>query len=287
VLVLKSADRAAYTSVVAGFSAEVNAEVTELTLEEGAEAGARTLERAAALKPAMVLAIGPTAAVGARRALGAVPIVFTMVPYYEKYALEGPRVTGIALTSDFSAELALLKDAFPAGKRVGLLHDPRFSGALFEEVRPRAKELGLALVPLEVESEAAAGRVLYGARGKVDALLMVGDKTVATAAVVKRAILFAHEEKVPFVSLSASQVKEGAMLSLSPSPVGTGQQAGRLANRIIHEKVDPGALAVAPPEGLELAVNLTTARRLAPGCDLAGRILELAARRNHPLKVFE
>jgi len=287
VLVLKSAERAAYSQVVAGFSAEVNAEVTELTLEEDAAAGNRTLERAVALKPAMVLAIGPTATVGARRVMGNVPLVFTMVPYHEKYSLEGPNVTGIALTSDFSAELALLKSVFPAGKRVGLLHDPRFSGLVFEDTRPRAKELGLSLVPVEAESEAGVGRALFAARGKVDALLLVGDKTVATTVVVKRAILFAAEEKIPFITLSASQVKEGAMLSLSASPVGIGQQAGRLANRILHEKVDPGALAVAQPEGLELAVNLTTARKLGPGCDLAQRLLELAARRNHPLKVFE
>jgi len=284
VVVLESAERAAYTAVVAGFSAELRGEVSRVRLEE---AEATSLEKAAKLKPALVLAIGPAAAVGAKRALPDVPIVFVMVPYLERYGLEGPRVTGISMTGDFSAELSALKATFPSGKRVGLLHDPRYSTALLEEIRPRAKAQGLTLVPLEVEGEAGLGRTLAAARGKVDAVMMVGDKTVATAAIVKRAIAFAEEEKVPFVALSPPLVKEGAFLSISPNPVGVGQQAGRLANRILHEKVDPGALAVAPPEGLEMAVNLSTARKLGVGGELAQRLLELAARMGYPVKVFE
>jgi ABC-type uncharacterized transport system substrate-binding protein len=288
VVVLKSADRAAYTSVVAGFSAEVKGEVSQLTLEENsAEASARTLERLSAEKPAMVLAIGPTAAVGAKRALPGVPIVFCMVPYYEKYGLEGPNVTGIAMTGDLSTELAALKAVFPTGRRVGLVYDPRYSAALAEDAKNRAKGQGQVVVPLEVDSDLGVGRALSSARGKVDAVLMVGDKTVATAPTVKRIIAFASEEKVPFLAFSPSQVKEGAVLSLSPNLTGIGQQAGRLANRIIHEKVDPGALAVSPPEGLDLATNLTVARKLGGSGELAQRILELAARQNYSLKVFE
>lgn len=287
VVVLKSADRAAYASVVAGFSAELKASLTELTLEENAGAGARTLERLAAEKPALVLAIGPTAAVSARRTLSAVPILFCMVPYYEKYGLEGPNVTGIAMTADLSVELAALKAAAPGLQRVGLLHDPRYSAAVVEDARARAREKGLTLIPLEAEGEAAVAKTLGAARGKVDAMLMVGDKTVATPAVVKRLVLFCDQEKIPFLALSASQVKEGAMLSLSPSAIAIGQQAGRLANRIVLEKVDPGALAVAPPEELELALNLTTARKLGANCDLALEIFKFAARQSYPIKVFE
>src|SRR5512140_2480588 len=84
VVVLKSADREAYASVVAGFSSEVNGRVAEVTLLEGGEAAqranARLLQRLSQEPPAMVLAIGPTAANAAESALTNVPLVFGMVP---------------------------------------------------------------------------------------------------------------------------------------------------------------------------------------------------------------
>ena len=115
---------------------------------------------------------------------------------------------------------------------------------------------------------------------------MVADKTVANAAVVQALITFATAQKIPLVGLTPSQVKEGATLSLAPSPTAIGQQAGRLANRIIHEKVDPGALAVAQPEGMDLAISLGATRKLSSSCDVAMDLLRYAAKRDYPVKVL-
>lgn len=286
VVVVKSADRTAYSAVVAGFAAELRGQVEEVVLEESGD-GARVFQRIADSQPALVLAIGPSAAALAKRALTSVPILFCMVPYYEKYGLEGPNVSGIAMTSDLSVQLAALKAVSPNSRRVGILHDPRYSGVVVEEAKTKAREKGMVVVGLEVDSEGQVEKALSSARSKVDALLMVGDKTVATAAVVKQLITFANEERMPLVALSASQVKEGAMLSIAPSPSGIGQQAGRLANRIIHEKVAVGALAVAQPETMDLAMNLTTAKRLGATCDVSLEIFRFAARQSFPIRVFE
>lgn len=288
VVVVKSANLAPYASLVAGFTAEAQAEVVEVTLDESASTAARVFKKLAEQKPAMVLALGPLAANAARRSLGdGVPVLFAMVPYYEKYGLEGPHLTGIALTSDFTPELGALKAVAPKVKRVGLLHDPRFSAHQVQVAQEAAAKLGLTIVPLEADSQTRAEKVLDGAAGKVDAMLMVADKTVGNAAVVQALIAFSTGMKVPLVALTSSQVKEGATLALSPSPTAIGQQAGRLANRIIHEKVDPGALAVAQPEGLDISVNLTAARKLAPSCDGVLELLRFAAARDFPVRVYE
>jgi len=288
VVVVKSAALAPYAGVVAGFSAELHGEVVEVTLEDSAPAAARAFQRIAAQKPALVLAIGPLAANTAKRSLGVeVPVLFAMVPYYEKYGLEGPNITGIALTSDFRPELAALKAAAPSAKRVGILHDPRFSSGLVEAAQSAASDLGLSIVPLEAEGQAKADKVLAGAKDKVDALLMVADKTVGNASVVQELIAFASAQRLPLVGLTPSQVREGATLALAPSPTAIGQQAGRLANRIIHEKVDPGALAVAQPEGLDLAVNLSAASKLGGSKDVVLELLRFAAKRDFPVRVFE
>jgi putative ABC transport system substrate-binding protein len=287
VLVLKSSTFAAYNSVVAGFSADLRGEVEELTLPEGTGAVDKAVEGAQKRKPRLVLAIGPHAATAARRAFSDVPIIFTMVPYHERYGLEAPNITGIALTNDLSVELETLAAVSPQSRRVGILHDPRFSKALVSEAGKLAARQGLTVVGLEVDSAGKVDRVLAQARGKVDTLLMIADKTVASAEVVRKLIAFSLEARLPLVGLSASQVKEGAMLSLSPSYTAVGQQAGRLANRILHEKVDAGALAVAQPEVLDMAVNLGTAKRFGQTCDVALEIFKYAARRGYPIKVFE
>jgi putative ABC transport system substrate-binding protein len=288
VVAVKSSALAPYASLIAGFRAEVDADVQEVMLDESPVAAARLFKTLAMQKPALVLAIGPLAANAARRSLGEdIPVLFVMVPYFEKYGLEGPNVTGIALTSGYTPELGALKAMAPKAKRVGILHDPRFSAKQVQTAQEAASAAGLTIVPLEVETQARVEKVLAGAAGKVDAMLMVADKTVANAAVVQALIGFAAEQKIPLVALTPSQVKEGATLSLAPNPTGIGQQAGRLANRIVHEKVNPGAMAVAQPEGMDLAFNLGTALKLGSSCDAAMEVLRYAAKRDFPVKVYE
>lgn len=287
VVVVKSAALNAYAQVVAGFAAEVKAQVEEVRLEEGAEAAAATFKKVAKNKPALVLAIGPAAAVGARREFTDVPVLFSMVPYYEKYELEGQNTTGIALTSDLSLELSALKSVQPKVKRVGVLQDPRYSKALLEGAAQAAQSRGLVLVPLDVDSTAKVEKTLAQAKGKIDALVVVSDKTVGNAAVVERLLTWSLAEKVPAVGLASVQVKQGALFALAPAPLAIGQQAGRIANRILVEKVDPGAMAVANPEGLELHVNLTTARKLGAPETFALDVVTFAARQGLTVKVAE
>lgn len=287
VLVLKSSDLSAYTAVVAGFSAEARVTVQEVTLPEGAEAAALAVKQAAASKPSMVLAIGPASANAAKRSFSDVPVVFCMVPYYERYALEGPNITGIALTNEIATELATLKAVTPKVKRVGILNDPKYSAKLIKDANEAAAQLSLSIVSLEVDRASKVKRALETASRKVDALLMIADKTVGNAAVVKRLIAFSSESGVPMLSLSPSQVKEGALLSLSPSYIGIGQQAGRLTNRILFEKVDPGALAVAAPEVLEMSVNLNTAKKVGGGADIAWELFQFASDKGYPIKVMQ
>lgn len=286
VVVVKSSSFAAYSSVVAGFGAEVRGAVEEVTLPDSASGVEKALEEVGAKKPALVLAIGPAAATAAKRQL-TVPVIFTMVPYFEKYDLEAANVTGIALTNDLRIELDALAAASRGAKRIGILHDPRYSKALVADARKIAEAQNQSIVPLALDNPGKVDKVLKASNEKVDAMLIIADKTVGNAAVVRRLIQFCADQKLPLVALSASQVKEGALFSLSPSYVGIGQQAGRLANRIVHEKIDPGALAVAQPEVLDMAVNLTTAKKLGGECDVGMALFRFAAGKGYPVRVFE
>jgi putative ABC transport system substrate-binding protein len=285
--VVKSADLAPYAQVVAGFTAEARGALDEHTLEEGADGAVRTFKKVAAASPVLVLAVGPAAAVAARRHLSDVPMLFVMVPYFQKYDLESSNTTGVALTSDLSGEFDLLRTVLPKVKRIGVVEDPRYSAKLMEDAGALARSRDLTLVPLELDNPQKLDRLLDSARGKIDALVFISDKTVGNAAVVERLIAFAVEARLPTVGLAPAQVKQGALLALAPAPIAIGQQAGRIANRIIFEKVDPGALAVAPPEGVDLHLNLATARRMGDYEALAQAVLGLTARRGFSLRVHE
>ncbi len=290
VVVVKSADRAAYAQVLAGFSSELRARVEEIDLDERAEAdpGAigRALQPLTASRPRLVLAIGPTAASSVRKLIHDVPVIFTMVPYWQRYALEAPNVTGIALITDFPTQLDALKGAFPGVKRVGMLFDPRLSANVAAEAKAAGEQLGLSMVALEADG-ARAEKAIGSAHARVDAMLMLADKTVATAQVVRQLIAFCESEKLPLLAISPSQVKEGATLSLSANPTAIGAQAGRVAARILQEKVDAGTLPIAQPDVLELSVNLTAAQRLTGTCDGSLELFRYAARTGYPVKVFE
>jgi putative ABC transport system substrate-binding protein len=287
VVVVKSADLGPYAAVSAGFAAEARATLEEVTLEEGTDAAAKLFKKLSENPPAMVLAIGPAAAVGARRQFSNIPIVFVMVPYFQKYELEGSNITGIALTSDLSLELGAIKAMLPSVKRVGVVADPRYSQKFIDEAAGYASNKGLSLVPIEIDAAAKLDKVLKAARSKIDAVVMISDRTVGNAAVVQRLIAWSNEEKLPLVGLAPGQVKQGALLSLSPAATGLGQQAGRLANRILHEKIDPGALAVANPEGVDLTLNLVTARRLGDPKTLALDLITFAAQKGLAVRVVE
>jgi putative ABC transport system substrate-binding protein len=286
VAVIKSAGLTAYAQVVAGFSAEARVAVDEVSLEEGVEPD-KVLKKVADSKPLLVLAIGPAAAVAARKQFSTVPIVFVMVPYFQKYELEGQNTTGIALTSDLSLELTGVKAVLPQLKRLGVLEDPRYSKKLIDDATQLATSRGLLLVPLELDAAGKVDKALSLAKGRVDGLVVVSDKTVGNAAVIERLLQFASDEKLPVVGLAPAQVKQGALFALAPAPLAIGQQAGRIVNRVLFEKVDPGTIAVASPDGVEVHVNLSAAAKLGLAETFARDVLSFAARSGLPVKATQ
>ena len=159
----------AYSQVVAGFGAELKADLEEATLDDDGAHQAAVLRKVVSEQPALVLAVGPLAATLARRSLTDVPVLFCMVPYYERYGLEGPKTTGIALTSDSRSSSPRCR-ACSAANRVGILHDPRYSSAVIAQAQKIAQKAGVRIVPLAAESADEVERALSQARGKVNAL---------------------------------------------------------------------------------------------------------------------
>lgn len=286
VAVVKSDDLTPYNEVVTGFSVETRAEITEYDLGGGRGDDGEVLGRVKALRPNLVLAIGPRAANLVARGLADVPVIFTMVPNWDKYGLTGRNVTGISLQRPVKAQLETLRAVSPKTRRVGVLYDPRYSEPVIDGARRAGGDLGLTLVPAKVRSADEVPSASKAFVGKVDAIWMIADRSVSNVTAFRHLVEFSYENRIPTFALAESQVREGALVSLTPNYVDIGRQAGRLAARI-RGGTPAGSIPVAAPEGLEIALNLSTAKRIGVHCDLALEIFTFAAKHGYPIKVFE
>ena len=287
VAVLKSDSLTPYANAVAGFSAECRTEVAEYDLREDATRAEKIVKELQASKPSLIFALGPLAANTAKRAFDDIPIVFAMVPNWEKYGLEAKNVTGVALQRPVKTQLETLKALAQGAKRIGVLYNPRYTKSVIDTAVDAAKSLSITLVAVKVETPEEVPAAVKALAGKVDALWMIADRAVANPDAVQAIIKFALDNKVPVFALSEQQVKDGALVSLSPNYTAMGQQAGKIANKIIDQKLAPGSLMVAQPDGLDLAINLSTAKQIGAECNLALEIFKFAAKQGYPIRVFE
>ena len=172
-------------------------------------------------------------------------------------------------------------------RNVGVLYNPKYSKELFEKAQTAATEMGLNLVPSMVDDSDEVASAISTFAGKVDAVWMIADPTVSTPAAVTAIIKWTGENRVPFFATGKKAVKRGALASLSTDYSSIGQQAGRLANQIVTQKLPPKTIPIAEPEGLSIAMNLTTARRLGVECNMALEIFTFAATQGYPIKVYK
>lgn len=288
VLVVRSADNTNYSRFVTGFAVETKLRYSEVSLAGNEEQGRKTLTALREQKPTLVLSVGSLAARLAKELFGETPIVFALVPSPEKWGLVGAdNVTGVALNIPMRQQLATLKILAPNTKNVGVMYNPRTSNKLVAQATEAAKIEGINIVSAKIDSPDEVPDATRAFLGTIDALWMVPDQTVMNTESFKHLLKFTFKNKVPFFSVAHRLVETGALVSLSPDYAAIGAQAGKVVQRLLQEKVSPKTIPIADPEGLDIAVNLTTAKRIGVECDIALEIFTFAATRGFPIKVFK
>lgn len=287
VVVVKSKANVNYNRFVAGFAVESKLRYVEHSLDLDEDEGRKLFQRLKQEKPPLIVAIGTLAARLARELASDVPVIFAMVPNFEKYNLRTDSMTGIALNIPLRQQLATLKILAPNTKNVGVMYNPRWSAKLVEAAIEAAKSLGLNIVTAKIDSPDEVPDATRAFLGTIDALWMVPDQTVMNSDSFRHLLKFTFKNRVPFFSLTHRLVENGALVSLSPDFAAIGAQAGRMAQKIVHDKVSPKLIPIADPEGLDIAVNLTTAKRIGVECDIALEIFTFAATRGYPIRVYK
>jgi putative tryptophan/tyrosine transport system substrate-binding protein len=270
VLLVKSRDLVPYNQAVEGLrktfaSRKVRVQIREADLPSELakeESFFRSLEES---QPDLVVSVGTQATLAAIRHIRNAPVVFSLVLFSgESESLLQKRpanVTGTAMDIPIGLQFQRLREIIPDLKRVGVIFNPLNSMGEIEQARRAAHESDLILVEIPVTNESEVLQQVEGLKGRVDVLWSVADSTVFTPRSVDSILLLTLRDGIPFVGLSPSFVKAGALLSFSCDYVDVGSQSAEQALEILAGK-PPAEVSVAYPRRILLYLNLNTARTI-------------------------
>ena len=272
VVVVLSRDAAPYRQALRGFEevlkgSQRSYKIHEFSAEAVSIDGASLVTRIRARKPDFILTIGSNATTMVSDAIRDIPIVFSLVlPASGNEALQGMKesrgnMTGASMEIPLKTQFAKLKQILPLVKRVGVLYNPQVTGPLVDNATQIAASMGLDLVAMRVGSEKDLVTVTDAFADKIDVLWSVADSTVFSPQGLKQILLATLRNRVPFVGLSPSFVKAGALLAFSVDYQDVGRQSGELALRVIAGE-DPSSISLTSPRDISLSVNMNTAKQI-------------------------
>lgn len=218
-----------------------------------------------ALKPDVILASTPPAALAVARATSTIPIVFTNVPdpvgigLVKSLSRPGTNVTGIStLSVDLHGKrLQLIKEVFPSAARLAVLHsqDQVSTLATLKEV---SKSLGLALTLVDAKAEqdfVAAFKAMENARPQVLYVVDTSLNFLHRARIVE----FANNMRLPAVYGVGEYVDAGGLMSYALSLTEHLRAAANYVDKIL-KGANPAQLPVEQATRFELVLNLKTAK---------------------------
>ena len=229
-----------------------------------------------------IIASATTQAVQAvRRADPAIPIVMTNMSdpigsgLADSLSHPGGNTTGVTMLSTDAAakRLALLKEAFPALKRVAVLaygrHPP--TALLFRESVEAAKALDLEVQLLEVELDEIEQAFTTILRGNAAALVV--QQATALNPFRQRIAELAIEHRLPTMHEVRPFVEVGGLMAYGANPLERGHRSAAYVDKIL-KGARPGDLPIEQATRFHLIINLKTAKAL--GLEIPATLLARA-----------
>jgi putative ABC transport system substrate-binding protein len=227
-------------------------------MEGDPEKGSQIMKSIAGQGANLVVTIGSEAAMAAKKDPAGLPVVYTMV--LEKQDFGGTPASGILMQADIVSQIRSLRQLFPGSKKIGVIYNIHYSGAVINLARQSAEGLGLSLIPIAVETQNDISSALSKlTRDQIDVLWSVVDPTVAQPEAMQMLIQHTLKEKIPFIALSKFHVKGGALAAFSVDYQDMGAQTAELAKEMLkNPKTRPAAM----PRHLILFMNPDTQEKI-------------------------
>ena len=178
-------------------------------------------------------------------------------------ARPGGNVTGLSLQSTdlVGKRLELLRDVLPAVRRLAVLANVGFPGAVQElgEVRAEAGKLGLQVAAPEMRRAEDIAPAFDALKGRADALYICGDALAYTNRISINTLALAA--RLPTILGSREYVEAGGLMSYGPNFSDLFRRAADYVDKILRG-AKPGDLPVEQPTKFDFAINLVTAKVL-------------------------
>jgi putative ABC transport system substrate-binding protein len=222
------------------------------------------------LKVDVIVTIGPSATLAAKKASGTIPIVFAGASdpvgtgIVSSLARPGGNITGLSLMApDLDGKrLELLKEAFPKVARVALLWPPSGSrGNLpLTDMESAAKALGVKLLSLPVRSlDEFEGAFARGNKERAQALITTTGGRINTQQ--RRVLDFAAKNRLPAIYHYSEFVEAGGLMSYGPDNTDLWRRAATYVDKIL-KGAKPADLPVQQATKFEFLVNMNAAKQI-------------------------
>lgn len=215
-----------------------------------------------ALHPDIIVAIAtPSAQAVANSAKKtSIPIVFASIsdPVQAKLVTNlkhpGMNITGTRNVSPIDKQIALVKEILPNVKTLGVVlnYGEVNSVDLLQAVTSEAKNQNIQVKTAAVTTSADVQTAVTSLVGKVDALILLQDNTVASA--LPALIKVTHEHHIPVFTTYLDAIKAGALAGIAFDEYAIGQQTGKIVVAVLNGK-KAGDVSVEDPTNIKLTVN--------------------------------
>ena len=224
-----------------------------------------------ALRPDVLVAAAPQAALALKSATATIPIVFVAVSdpvglgLVQSLSHPGGNITGFTtnVPGNYAAKsIEILRELIPGVSKIAFLVNPgnqMHRLLLAEEIPRSARNVGVA--PLIVEATtpeeldiAFASAIAQGA----DAINVLGD--ILTVVQAPRIIALAAKHHLPAIHV-LRQFANGGLIAYGPDVADLFRRAGGHVDKIL-KGTKPADLPVEQPSKFELVINMKTAKAL-------------------------
>ncbi|MGK7911480.1 MAG: ABC transporter substrate-binding protein [Synechococcus sp.] len=229
--------------------------------------------------PDAIVAIATPSAQAAVAASDSIPVIFSAVTdpvgaeLVDSLQYPGGLATGVTDLSPIGDHLDLIVEILPDIESIGVIYNAGEdnSVSLMKLILAEAPERNLEIVEATATRSSEVSGAAQSLVGKVDAIYVPTDNTVASA--LESVIAVGQDNQLPVFAGDTDSVGRGAIASLGFDYYDVGRQTGALVVQVL-EGADPGMLPVQRVEQLNLVLNLDAAA--AMGVEIPAEVVDRA-----------
>lgn len=226
----------------------------------------------------LIYTIATPAAQAAAQVTESIPVLFSAVTDAEEANLvasneaPGGNITGTSDAADINRQIALFKEIDPEIKTIGILYNTSEVNSEIQvnQVKEVAPEHGIEVIAVGINSVHDISQAMETLVTQIDGLYVPSDNLLASSISIVADIL--KDNKIPSVSAEASQVEGGTLLTEGISYYELGKQTAQMAKKILVDGVSPAEIPVEFAIVKEMTINKTTAEVI--GIDVSQPVFE-------------